>query len=42
MSSLILILATGMGRFVTAEYLAGRMRPVGGIIQNIAHHLPFH
>lgn len=41
MSSLILIMATGVGRFVTIEYLAGRMRPAQDVIQNIAQHLPF-
>jgi hypothetical protein len=41
MTSLILIMATGIERFVASAYLAGRIRPVSDIIQSLAHHRPF-
>ena len=41
MSSLLLASATGLERFVTAWYLAGRMQPAENFISHLAAHLPF-
>jgi len=41
MSSLLLASATGLVRFVTAWYLAGRMHPAEKFISRLAAHLPF-
>jgi hypothetical protein len=41
MSSLLLAAATGLERFVTAWYLAGRIQPVENFISHLAAHLPF-
>ena len=41
MSSLLLATATGLERFVTAWYLAGRFQPAGNFISHLAAHLPF-
>ena len=41
MSSLLLVAATGLERFVTAWYLAGRFQPAGNFISHLAAHLPF-
>jgi hypothetical protein len=41
MSSLLLAAATGLERFVTAWYLAGRIQPAGNFISHLAAHLPF-
>jgi nitrate reductase NapE component len=40
MSSLVLVAATGLERFVTAWFLAGRMRPIKDIIDGILGHPP--
>lgn len=39
MSSLVLVATTGLERFVTAWYLAGRMRPVKDILDRLLLHL---
>jgi hypothetical protein len=41
MSSLLLVSATGLVRFVTAWYLAGRMQPAEHFISHLAAHQPF-
>jgi Yip1 domain len=41
MSSLLLIASTGLERFVTAWYLAGRLPPAVNFISHLAAHLPF-
>lgn len=41
MSGLLLVLVTGLWRFVTAWYLAGYFKPVEGVISAIAARLPF-
>ena len=41
MSSLLLATATGLERFVTAWYLAGRFQPAGNFISHLAAHPPF-
>jgi hypothetical protein len=41
MSSLLLTMATGLERFVTAWYLAGRIQPASDFISRLAAHLPF-
>ncbi|MGO8837491.1 MAG: YIP1 family protein [Limisphaerales bacterium] len=41
MSSLVLVATTGLERFVTAWYLAGRMRPIHEIFASLLRHLPF-
>ena len=41
MSSLLLFASTGLERFVTAWYLAGRIHPAENIISHLAAHLPF-
>lgn len=41
MNSLLLILITGLARFVTAWYLSGHFKPVEGLISAIAKRLPF-
>ena len=40
-SSLLLVLITGLARFVTAWYLSGKFKPVERIISAIAERLPF-
>jgi len=41
MSSLLLAAATGLERFVTAWYLAGRIQPAENFVSHLAAHLPF-
>jgi len=41
MSALLLVIITGLARFVTAWYLQGRFKPVEDVIQRIAETLPF-
>jgi hypothetical protein len=41
MNSLLLILITGLARFVTAWYLSGHFKPVERVISAIAAKLPF-
>jgi hypothetical protein len=41
MSSMLLAATTGLERFVTAWYLAGRMHPAENFISRLAAHLPF-
>lgn len=40
MSSLVLVATTGLERFVTAWYLAGRMRPIQAILDDLLGRLP--
>jgi hypothetical protein len=39
MSALLLTMVTGVERFITNGYLAGRFRPVGDVISHIAAKL---
>lgn len=41
MNSLLLILITGLARFITAWYLSGHFKPVEELISAIAKRLPF-
>ena len=41
MSCLLLVLATGLARFVTAWYLSGHFKPVERLISELAARLPF-
>ena len=41
MSSLMLIMVTGLERYLTANFLAGHFKPVGQSISHIASKLPF-
>ena len=41
MSSLLLVLITGMVRFVTHWYLAGRLGKIEALVSNLAGRLPF-
>jgi hypothetical protein len=41
MSSLVLVAATGLIRFVTAWYLAGRIQSAENFVSHLAAHLPF-
>ena len=40
-SSLVLVATTGLERFITAWYLAGRMRSLDEIVAGLLRHLPF-
>ena len=40
-SSLVLVAATGLERFITVWYLEGRMRSLDNIVAGLLRHLPF-
>jgi hypothetical protein len=41
MSSILFIMVTGMERFVTIWFLAGRIPKVNEFVTHVAKHLPF-
>lgn len=41
MSSLLLIMITGLARFVTAWYLQGHFKPIENVVERLAKQLPF-
>jgi hypothetical protein len=41
MSALLIVMVTGLERYLTAGYLAGHFKPVGQVISHIASKLPF-